>query len=59
MATLQEILSGIYNYVHGSANRLQQFEDIASLLEVNSLKFKKIFDIRWLLMGGCVFGCSA
>ena len=54
MATLQEILRGIYNYVNGSANRLQQFEDIASLLKVNSLKFKKIFDIRWLSMGACV-----
>ena len=54
MAMLQEILSGIYNYVQGSANRLQQFEDIATLLEVDSLKFKKTFDIRWLSMGECV-----
>ena len=54
MAMLQEILSGIYNYVQGSTNRLQQFEDIATLLEVDSLKFKKIFYIRWLSMGECV-----
>ena len=54
MVTLQEILSGVYNYVQGSSNRLQQFEDIATLLEVDSLKFEKIFDIRWLSMGECV-----
>ena len=54
MAMLQETLSGIYNYVHGSANCLQQFKDIATLLEVNSLNFQKTFDICWLSIGECV-----
>lgn len=49
MKALTKIISSVYNYVQYS--KLDKFLDIASILESDVVKFKKLFEIRWLRMG--------
>lgn len=54
MEIIQSIISGVYNYIQGSEVRLHMFGEIAALLEVDEVKFKRLYDIRWLSMGESV-----
>lgn len=52
-----QIISSVYQHIQLSHTRLQAFKDIAELLElleVDCLKFKTLFEIRWLSIGKCI-----
>ena len=49
MKALTKIISAVYNYVQYS--KLDQFVDIAAILDCDTVKFKRLYDIRWLSMG--------
>ena len=51
---LTTIIGSVYHHVQLSTKRLACFKDMAELLEVDTLKFKSLFEIRWLSMGECV-----
>lgn len=49
LETLTKIISGVYNYVQYS--KLEQFNNISRILEQNVVKFKRLYEIRWLSLG--------
>ncbi|XP_074662800.1 zinc finger protein 862-like [Tubulanus polymorphus] len=48
------MVSTIYTFVQLASTRLQRFKEIAELLETDVLKFKKLYEIRWLSLGRCL-----
>jgi len=48
MATLQSLISAVYNFVQLSPTRLERFKEMAAVLAVDALKFKRIYDIRYV-----------
>ena len=54
IATVTKILSTVYHFVQSSPNRLTSFRDIAAILNEDMVKFKKLYEIRWLSMGNAV-----
>lgn len=54
MKTFMNIISAIYNYVQQCETKLRAFKDIAEILELDALKFKRLYDIRWLSLGNSV-----
>ncbi|XP_064597802.1 zinc finger protein 862-like [Liolophura sinensis] len=54
METVNKILSAVYSYINQSPKKHQEFKEIAILLEADSVKFKRVFEIRWLSMGESV-----
>ena len=52
MKALTKTISAIYNYVQYS--KLDQFLDIAAILELDAVKFKRLYEIRWLSMGDSI-----
>lgn len=54
MEAVRKILTGVYNYINHSPKKHQEFKEIAALLETDIVKFKKMFEVRWLSMGESV-----
>lgn len=54
LETLHECVAGVYNLVNTQPTILQRFKDMSDILELDVVKFKKIYDIRWLSFGESV-----
>ncbi|XP_071793337.1 zinc finger protein 862-like [Asterias amurensis] len=54
MQALRMTIAAIYNFIQLSPKKLQMFKDIASLMDISTLTFKRLYEIRWLSMGQCV-----
>lgn len=54
LQALHECVGGVYNLIHNKPTILQRFEDMARVLELNVVKFKKLYEIRWLSLGESV-----
>ena len=54
LETLHECVAGVYNLVQNQPTVLQRFKDISDILELDVVKFKRIYDIRWLSLGESV-----
>lgn len=54
MEAVRKIITGVYNYINHSPKKHQEFKEIAALLETDIVKFKKMFEVRWLSMGESV-----
>lgn len=50
--TLTKIIGSVYNYVQYS--KLERFKDISAILDMATVKFKRLFEIRWLCLGEAV-----
>ncbi|XP_072014214.1 zinc finger protein 862-like [Amphiura filiformis] len=48
MQAIERIVSAIYNFVQINPNRLTRLKELASVLELDVVKFKRHYDIRWL-----------
>lgn len=44
----QDILTGLFYFFKGSANRNEKLKDIQSLLDEPTLKVKEVHEVRWL-----------
>ena len=51
LKVISTIVGTVYSFVQQSSKRLQKFEDIARFLNSDCLKFKPLYEIRWLSMG--------
>ncbi len=47
----QTTMSTVYQFIQLSSTHLQKFKDMSELLEIEIVKFRTIFDIRWLSYG--------
>ena len=45
METLQTTIAGVHNYINGSEVRLALFKDIAVILEQETIKLRRLYDI--------------
>ncbi|KAK2187597.1 hypothetical protein NP493_160g00032 [Ridgeia piscesae] len=54
MATLQNVIAAVYNFVQLSPKRLTRFKEIAAVLSMNTVKFQRLYEIRWLSLGNSV-----
>lgn len=48
------MISTVYTYIQLSPNRLERFKDVAAILESDTVKFRHLFEIRWLCLGEAV-----
>ncbi|KAJ8018286.1 hypothetical protein HOLleu_43803 [Holothuria leucospilota] len=53
MNAFVKIIGAVYNYVQ-SETKLRAFKDIAEVLDQETLKFKRLYEIRWLSLGNAV-----
>ena len=49
MAALQSVLAAMYSFIQLSPTRLERFKEMAAVLAVDTLKFKRIYEIRYSL----------
>src|SRR6218665_1344055 len=54
LKVISTIVCTVYSFVQQSSKRLQTFKDIARFLNSDCLKFKPLYEIRWLSMCECV-----
>ena len=47
MVALQSVLAAVYTFIQLSPTRLVRFKEMAAVLEVDTLKFKRIYEIRY------------
>ena len=47
MAALQSVLAAVYSFIQLSPTRLERFKEMAAVLAVDTLKFKRIYEIRY------------
>ena len=47
MAALQSVLAAVYSFIQLSTTWLGHFNEMAAVLAVNSLKFKRIYEIMY------------
>ena len=48
------MVATIYSYIQLSDRHLKEFKDMAEQLEVDAVKFKPLFEVRWLSLGDSV-----
>ena len=51
---LESTITQIYNYLEKSTKHQLKLKSWQAFMEMVGLKFKKIFDVRWLSLRGCV-----
>jgi hypothetical protein len=54
VSSLEATIGKIYNYFGKSPNRQAKLKDWQSFLDMPELKFKRIYDIRWSSIQGCI-----
>lgn len=54
MSYFMQIISAVYNYVQQSETKLRAFKDIAQILDMDAVKFQRLYEIRWLSLGNAV-----
>ena len=47
MAALQSVLAAVYSFIQLCPTRLERFKEMAAVLAVDTLKFKRIYEIRY------------
>ncbi len=48
MQSIERIISTLYSYIQNSPVRLQKFKDLAKILDLEIVKFKRHFEVRLL-----------
>ena len=54
MVALQGILSAVYTFVQLSPNRMTRFKEMAAVLDLEVVRFKRLYEIRWLSLGNSI-----
>lgn len=54
MSYFMQIISAVYNYVQQSETKLRAYKDIAQILDMDAVKFQRLYEIRWLSLGNAV-----
>ena len=54
MQALERIIGGVYHFVQINPNRQKQFQELADFLDMDVVKFKRHYNIRWLSRHECV-----
>ena len=54
MGALQGILSAVYTFVQLSSNRMTRFKEMAAVLDLEVVRFKRLYEIRWLSLGNSI-----
>ena len=54
MVALQGILSTVYTFVQLSPNRMTRFKEMAAVLDLEVVRFKRLYEIRWLSLGNSI-----